>query len=162
MYKKTNEATKKIFDIKDIDFFLIRKEALSKDLIKTLKVKEALARGDALTIVDAIEEFDLTKDRFQKYRNSIFPFYEASDDKILTLLLTLEHQPGILAKVLRTIASHLASVVVINQSFPVNDIANVYISIDISQLNVDVSKFKKAIEVNRGVRKVEILGWVKK
>ena len=52
-------------------------------------MKEALYRGEALTVKDALEEFDVTNNYYQKYKNSIIPFYEATNGKIFTLLFVV-------------------------------------------------------------------------
>ena len=36
----------------------------------------------------------LSRSAYYKYKDYVFPFYEASKEKIITLSLLLEHKPG--------------------------------------------------------------------
>ena len=46
----------------------------------------------------------LSRSAYYKYKDFVFPFYEASKEKIITLSLLLEHKSGVLSKVLNTVA----------------------------------------------------------
>jgi chorismate mutase len=66
-------------------FFLVREEILPEAIKKTIKVKEMLKRGDARTINEAVEKMELSRSAYYKYKDYVFPFYEASQNKIVTL-----------------------------------------------------------------------------
>lgn len=40
-----------------------------------------------------------SRSAYYKYKDFVFPFYEASKEKIITLSLLLEHKSGVLSKV---------------------------------------------------------------
>ena len=99
-------------------FFLVREEILPEAIKKTIRVKEMLKRGDARTINEAVEKMDLSRSAYYKYKDYVFPFYEASKNKIVTLTFLLEHKRGVLSSVLNTISGDSGSVLTINQGIP--------------------------------------------
>lgn len=99
-------------------FYLVREEILPEAIKKTIKVKEILKRGEVKTINEAVEKMGLSRSAYYKYKDYVFPFYEASKDKIITLSLLLEHKSGVLSKVLNTVAADSGSIMTINQGIP--------------------------------------------
>ena len=119
-------------------FFLVREEILPEAIKKTIRVKEMLNRGDARTINEAVEKMELSRSAYYKYKDYVFPFYEASQNKIVTLTLLLEHKKGVLSSVLNTISADSGSVMTINQGIPLQGVANATVSIETAQLSVDL------------------------
>ena len=91
-------------------FYLVREEILPEAIKKTIKVKEILKRGEIKTINEAVERMGLSRSAYYKYKDYVFPFYEASKEKIITLSLLLEHKAGVLSRVLNTVASDSGSI----------------------------------------------------
>lgn len=71
-------------------FYLVREEILPEAIKKTIKVKEILKRGEIKTINEAVERMGLSRSAYYKYKDYVFPFYEASKEKIITLSLLLD------------------------------------------------------------------------
>ena len=88
----------------------------------------------------------------------MFPFYEASKEKIVTVALLLEHKPGVLSKVLNVLASEHGSVLTINQGIPLQGVANATLSIETMELAVDLEALLDKIRVIEGVKRLEVLG----
>ena len=144
--------------ISDSDLFLISRDAVPEKLLKILKVKEALYRGEALTVKDALEEFDVTNSHYQKFKNSIIPFYEATNGKIFTLLFETESQENALADIVSLISKHLGSIITLNQGFPINDTLNINLSFDTTLLNINPYDLFSKLRNVKGVRYMEIMG----
>ena len=62
-------------------FYLVREEILPEAIKKTIKVKDMLKRGEVRTINEAVEKMDLSRSAYYKYKDFVFPFYEASKEK---------------------------------------------------------------------------------
>lgn len=112
-----NEAKETSAPEKNV-FYLVKEEILPEAIKKTIKVKEILKRGEVRTINEAVEKMGLSRSAYYKYKDYVFPFYEASRDKIITLSLLLEHKPGVLSKVLNSVAADSGSIMTINQGIP--------------------------------------------
>ncbi len=139
-------------------FFLVREEILPEAIKKTIKVKELLKRGEARTINEAVEKMELSRSAYYKYKDYVFPFFEASKEKIVTLALLLEHKPGVLSRVLNTIANERGSVLTINQGIPLQGVANATISIETVELAIDLEALLDKLRMVDGVKRLEVLG----
>ncbi len=139
-------------------FFLVREEILPEAIKKTIKVKDMLKRGEARTINEAVEKMELSRSAYYKYKDYVFPFYEASKEKIVTLALLLEHKQGVLSRVLNTIANERGSVLTINQGIPLQGVANATISIETAELAIDLEALLDKVRMVEGVKRLEVLG----
>lgn len=141
-------------------FYLVREEILPEAIKKTIKVKEILKRGEIKTINEAVEKMGLSRSAYYKYKDFVFPFYEASKEKIITLSLLLEHKSGVLSKVLNTVADDSGSIMTINQGIPLQGVANTTISIETKHLTVDLEALLDKLRMIDGVNRLEVLGQV--
>ena len=140
------------------DFLIVSKDILPEAILKTAQAKELLAKGDVSTINEAVDRVQLSRSAFYKYKDGVFPFYEASREKIITFSLTLENTAGVLSNVLNTIARFKANVLTINQGIPLQGIANVTISVENMGM-VDIPEnLLSALGEIQGVRKIEVIG----
>ena len=139
-------------------FYLVREEILPEAIKKTIKVKDMLKRGEAKTINEAVEKMELSRSAYYKYKDYVFPFYEASRDKIVTLAVLLEHKSGVLSRVLNTISADCGSILTINQGIPLQGVANATISIETAQLAIDLEALLDKLRMVEGVKRLEVLG----
>ncbi|MFO7152583.1 MAG: ACT domain-containing protein [Bacillota bacterium] len=138
-------------------FYIVKEEILPDILKKTVKAKELLKNGTARTINEATKMVGMSRSAFYKYKDYVFPFYEASMGKIITISLILEHRPGILSSILDEIAKGHGNILTINQNIPVHGLANVTISFDTSQMSKNVEEVLETIEKKPGVAKIEVI-----
>ena len=140
------------------NYYLVREEILPEAIKKTIKVKELLKKGEVRTINEAVEMLNLSRSAYYKYKDYVFPFYEASKEKIVTLALLLEHRYGVLSNVLKVLANEHGSVLTINQGIPLQGVANATLSIETMELAVDLEALLDKIRVIEGVKRLEVLG----
>ena len=145
---------------KQSNFYLVREEILPEAIKKTIVVKEILKRGELKTVNEAVEKVGLSRSAYYKYKDYVFPFYEASKEKIITLSLLLEHKPGVLSRVLNTIAGDSGSIMTINQGIPLQGVANTTISIETKSLTIDLEALLDKLRLIEGVKRLEVLGQV--
>lgn len=138
-------------------FFIIKEEILPEIVKKTIQAKELLKSGRARTINEATDMVGMSRSAFYKYKNYIFPFYEASLGKIITIALVLEHVPGVLSAILDEIAKAHGNVLTINQNIPIGGMANVTISFETGNLTKNVEELLEIIQNKNGVNKVDII-----
>ena len=141
-------------------FYLVRDEILPEAIKKTIMVKDILKRGELKTVNEAVAKVGLSRSAYYKYKDYVFPFYDASKEKIITLSLLLEHKAGVLSKVLNTIATESGSIMTINQGIPLQGVANTTISIETKNLTVDLEALLDKLRMIDGVKRLEVLGQV--
>ena len=66
-------------------FYIVREEIMPEIFLKTIKAKELLKNGKVKTVNEATEAVGMSRSAFYKYKDYIFPFYEASMGKIVTI-----------------------------------------------------------------------------
>ena len=139
-------------------FYLVREEILPEAIKKTIKVKEMLKKGEARTINEAVEKMELSRSAYYKYKDYVFPFYEASREKIITLSFLLEHKTGVLSRVINTISNERGNILTINQGIPLQWVANATVSIETVDLAVDLEALLDRLRMLEGVKRLEVLG----
>jgi chorismate mutase len=138
-------------------FYIIKDEILPEIVRKTVRAKELLKSGKARTVNEATEMVGMSRSAFYKYKDFIFPFYEASLGKIITISLILEHQPGVLSGILDEIAKARGNILTINQNIPIQGLANVTISFETGSMVENIEDLMEVIQSKTGVQKVEII-----
>lgn len=138
-------------------FYIIKDEIMPEILKKTVKAKELLKNNKVRTINEATEIVGMSRSAFYKYKDYIFPFYEASMGKIVTISLLLEHLPGVLSSILDEIARAHGNILTINQNIPIQNMASVTISFETGNINKNVEDLLEIIHTKEGVQKVDIV-----
>ena len=139
-------------------FFIVNKNILPDAILKTAEIKEILAKNEVSTINEAVERIGLSRSAYYKYRDGVFPFYEASKGKIITIAISMWDKSGILSNVLNSIAIAKGNILTINQGIPLQGIARVSIAIETQPMDIDAEQILDRLRAIPGVQKVEILG----
>ncbi|ANY70363.1 ACT domain-containing protein [Paenibacillus algorifonticola] len=139
-------------------YFAVREDMLPEAILKTLQVKEMLARGEAATVHEAAEKANLSRSAFYKYKDGVYAMHQINRERLVTISMELEHRSGVLSKVLSLVATHEGNVLTMNQSIPLQGLAHVVISVDVSQLSGDLDSLMDVIRSQQGVRKAAVIG----
>lgn len=139
-------------------YYLVQEDILPEAIKKTIKVKEILKIGKAKTINEAVEMMDLSRSAFYKYKDFVFPFYETSTGKIVSINVSMTNVAGMLSEILAAIADKEASVLTINQNIPLQGVAVVSISFETKNMLGSLQELLNDIEELDGIIKVDILG----
>lgn len=139
------------------EYFLVEKKILSDVFIKVMEVKQRLNTGESVSVNEAVKKTGLSRSAYYKYKDSIMPFYEAANGKKVTLLITVENFQGILASILKIVASSRASILTINQNIPINGLADISISLETATMFGSVEDILTDINKLAGVRSCRIL-----
>jgi len=138
-------------------FYIVKAEMMPDIFKKTVKAKELLKSGKAKTVNEATETVGMSRSAYYKYKDYIFPFYEASMGKIVTISFILEHIPGVLSSILDEIAKARGNILTINQNIPIQNMANVTISFETGNLNKNVEELLEIINNKEGVHKLDVI-----
>ncbi|CEH28258.1 ACT domain-containing protein [Aneurinibacillus migulanus] len=139
-------------------FYLIRADILPESISKTLEAKKLLDSGEAETVNEAVERVGLSRSAYYKYKDSIFPFNSMMREVIITVSLNLEHRAGILSEVLKFVAERGGNILTINQTIPLQGLANVAMSIDTGHLSLPTTDFLDELNAMHGVKRAVIVG----
>jgi chorismate mutase len=142
----------------DKKFYLIREDVLPEAMKKTLDVKEMLERGKVESIWDAVQQVDLSRSAYYKYRDTVFPFSTIVKERLVTLFFHLEDRSGTLSKLLSVVASSGCNVLTIHQTIPLQGRANVTLSLNTTEISTDIDELLLELRKLEFVEKVEVLG----
>ncbi|KAA9000417.1 ACT domain-containing protein [Paenibacillus spiritus] len=139
-------------------YYLVREDILPDAVLKTMQVKQLLEAGDVKTVHEGVEQVGLSRSAFYKYKDGIHLIHQLERERIVTISMDLDHESGMLSKVLSAVAGHGANVLTINQSIPLQGRANVVISIEISHLSGELGELLDGLKEMPGVRRTQIVG----
>lgn len=142
----------------DKKFYLVREDVLPEAMKKTIEVKEMLERGKAESVWEAVHRVDLSRSAFYKYRDTVFPFSSIKKERLVTLFFHLEDRSGTLSKLLNVVASSGCNVLTIHQTIPLQGRANVTMSLNTSDIHMEIDEFLEELRKLEFVDKVEVLG----
>ncbi|MDF2950607.1 MAG: amino acid-binding domain protein [Anaerocolumna sp.] len=138
-------------------YYIVKKKAVPEVLLKVVEAKHLLDSEKVLTVQEASDMVGISRSSFYKYKDDIFPFHENARGKTITFMLQVDDKPGLLSTVLNRVAKHNANILTIHQSIPVNGIASLTLSIEISPQTVDASNIFEDIESIDGIHYLKIL-----
>lgn len=146
-------------DLNDTErYYLVREDILPEAVLKTMQAKELLAHGEAHTIHEAVERVGLSRSAYYKYKDGIFSLSKLDKERIVTISMDLHHRSGILSKVLAMVAGYDGNVLTINQTIPLQGMANVVISVDTSTMGNNMAMLMDALKSTDGVKRVQVIG----
>lgn len=139
------------------EYYLVDKKVLPEVFLKVMEVKQRIATGESVSINEAVRKTGLSRSAYYKYKDSVLPFFEATNGKKVTLLITVENFQGILSSVLNVIADSRASILTINQNIPVNGLADISISLETKSMLGSVEDILNDLARIAGVRDCKVL-----
>ncbi len=142
----------------DKKFYLVREDVLPEAMKKTLEVKELLERGKAESVWEAVHRVDLSRSAFYKYRDTVFPFSTIQKERLITLFFHLEDRSGTLSQLLSVVATSGCNVLTIHQTIPLQGRANVTLSLNTSDIRMEIDDLLAELRKLEFVEKVEVLG----
>ena len=122
-----------------------------------MEVKQRLNTGESSSVNEAVRKTGLSRSAYYKYKDSVLPFFEATNGKKVTLLITVENFQGILSSIINVISATKASILTINQNIPINGLADISISLDTASMFGSVEDIMNDINRIAGVRNCTVL-----
>ena len=137
------------------EYYLIDKRILPEVFSKVVEAKKLLQTGQCKTVNEATQKVQISRSVFYKYRDFVHVFLEKDQQNIITIILYLSDQIGVLSRVLSLISSIGASILTINQNIPVNGIAPVSISFDTLNMDTELEQLFDDMKRLNGVLSVK-------
>ncbi len=150
----TNEGTEN----ETLQFFLVREDILPEAVMKTLQAKQLLSIGEVKTIHEAVDRVGLSRSAFYKYKDGVYPLSQFQRERMVTISMDLQHRSGILSKVLALVAGFEGNVLTINQTIPLQGLANVVISVETSMMGDQMPFMMEKLRLMDGVSRAGIIG----
>lgn len=138
-------------------FLIIDSNILPSVYEKVVQAKELLRTGQAKGITDAVKKLNISRSTFYKYKDHVFNVSEGMIGNKATISFLLSHETGVLSSILNIFATHKANVLTISQDIPINGIANLSITFEMSNLTIEMDDFIQQLTDMDGVVKTELI-----
>ena len=139
-------------------YFVVKKRALPEVLLKVVEVNRLLESQKVMSVQEAVDRVGISRSSYYKYKEDIFPFHDSTQGTTYTLACRMDDEPGLLSDVLRVVADFDANVLTIHQTIPINGTATLSLSIQMLDMEGDVSRMVTEMEKKSGVHNVKVLG----
>lgn len=137
--------------------YVVSERALPEVLLQVVEAKKLLEAKKVTTVGEAAEAVGISRSSFYKYKDEINFFYEDAKGKTISFLLEMEDRQGLLSEVLKEVAIHGVNILTIHQSIPVNGLASLSMSLQVSDGFTDVTEMVASIEAIDGIRRMKLL-----
>ena len=138
-------------------YFVVKQKAVPEVLLKVVEAKKLLESERAITVQEATDKVGISRSSFYKYKDDIFPFYDNTKGKTVTLVVQMDDEQGLLSDLLHVVAVYRANILTIHQSIPVNGVATLTLSVEIRENTENVSGMIEELENLNGIHYVKIL-----
>ena len=138
-------------------YFVVKQKAVPEVLLKVVEAKKLLETERAITVQEATDKVGISRSSFYKYKDDIFPFYDNTKGKTITLVVQMDDEQGLLSDLLHVVAVYRANILTIHQSIPVNGVATLTLSVEIRENTGNVSGMIEELEDLNGIHYVKIL-----
>ena len=140
-----------------VNYVLVNKDILPEVYSKVIAANKLLATGEATSASQAAKMAGISRSAYYKYKDQIFEYSENSEDTV-TFNAKLLDNAGVLSSVMNALYQAGANVLSINQSIPVNSVADVSITVRISETDISIDQLSDNIKDINGVKFVNIGG----
>ena len=139
------------------DFYVVDKRVLLEVFTKVIQVKELLDSHKAASVQEACEMADVSRSAYYKYKDYVSPLGDNNRGRTAIIAFNLRDEAGLLSNVLNIMASEGVNILTINQTIPINNIANVTISIETGELKPSVQTLMDKLKKIEGVIALKII-----
>ena len=138
-------------------YLLVDREMLPECYLKVMDAKELILNGKAKDVSEASKMVGIARSTYYKYKDYVFSPNTDTECRKAVISFSLYHKSGLLSEVLNVISGTGANILTITQNLPVNQRANVVISMDVSHVQCEVSELLELLGRIDGVNSTKLL-----
>lgn len=139
-----------------VKYLLVDTSILPEIYAKVVEANGYLQSGEATSASQAAKMAGISRSAYYKYKDKIFEYNEQGDD-VTAINAKLIDNAGVLSSVMNELYLAGANILAVNQSIPVNNIADVSITVRLSQTDVSTEDLISKIKNIGGVKSAEIV-----
>lgn len=139
------------------NFLIVDKRALPDVYEKVVDTKSLLKEGKVKDVTEAAKTVNISRSVYYKYKETVFDLAETDQGQKVTINLIINDNKGVLSGILNFISEEGGSIITINQGIPMNQKANVSLTINISTINGDLTTLMDGLSKIKDVEKVDFI-----
>ena len=138
-------------------YYVVSGDILPDVLEQVMQARILLQSGKAKRISEAVKMVGISRGTYYKYKDAVFSFNAEQSSRKAIISMILRNEKGTLSKVLSLVSVKQVNVLAINQTIPINGIANVALTLDISDLEISIQSLVSLIEAMPMVEKADLV-----
>jgi chorismate mutase len=138
-------------------YYIVDDSLLPEAFGKVIAARKMLAAGQVKNVSEAAKAVGISRASYYKYKDYVYEAEQSSWQRKAVISFSLNHRSGILSQVLNIISAAHANILTINQNIPINNSANVVISLDISQMTMTMENLMQQIQGVDGTNRVDLI-----
>lgn len=139
-------------------YMIVDKALLPSYCEKVIEARQLLEDGVAKDVSEAVKKVGISRSTFYKYKDMVREMSTISMGRHAIVSMMMNHRVGVLWTVLRVISNYDYSVWTITQNPPVDNKANVVITLDLGQDADSLDDMLNEIATIPGLSRIQLLG----
>ena len=139
-------------------YLVVDKSILPTYYEKVVEAKKLIEDGKAKNVSDAINQVGISRNSYYKYKDFVMELGREASGSRAIISLALNHEPGVLAKIINLIAKYGYSIWTVNQNPPMNGQANIVIDLEMSDESGSLDDMIAEMREQDGTIKASLIG----
>lgn len=127
-------------------YLIVDKSILPDYFEKVIEVRNLLRDGKFQNVSEAVKEVGISRSTYYKYKDFIFSPSDSSIGRKALISIMLEDKKGALSEILNFFYSLECNIITINQNIPINEVASIIISMDISDTKIPIEEILTSLK----------------
>ena len=121
--------------------YLIVDKAILPDYFEiVIEARTLLRDGKFQNVSEAVKEVGISRSTYYKYKDFVFSPSDSNIGRKALISIMLEDKKGALSEILNFLYSVECNIITINQNIPINEVASIIISMDISDTKTPIEE----------------------
>lgn len=121
-------------------YLIVDKSVVPDYFEKVIEVRNLLRDGKYQNVSEAVKVVGISRSTYYKYKDFVFLPSDREIGRKALISIMLEDQKGALSEVLNYFYSMECNIITINQNIPINQVASIIISMDISDVKLPIEE----------------------
>lgn len=139
-----------------VKYYLVNSNILPSVYSKVVEAKNYLASGEAASASQAAKMAGISRSAYYKYKDAIFEYNGDNNDETVTINAKLKDNAGVLSALMNELYKAGANILSVNQSVPVNSVADVSVTVWVTEMTVTVGEMLENIKNVSGVNSAQL------
>ena len=139
-----------------INYYLVNSSILPPVYSKVIEAKNYIASGEAKSASQAIKMAGISRSAYYKYKDAIFEYSTDNNDETITISAKLKDNAGVLSALMNELYVAGANVLSVSQSVPVNSVADISVTVRVTEMKISTQNLLINIENIQGVNSVSL------
>lgn len=139
-----------------ITYYLVNSNILPPVFSKVIEAKNYIASGEAKSASQAAKMAGISRSAYYKYKDAIFEYNTENGEETVTISAKLMDNAGVLSALMNELYVAGANVLSVSQSVPFNSVADVSVTVRITEMEISTGELLDNIRKLKGVNSVSL------